>query len=580
MKIIYNEEYETIDKNMSDSNIGARKGKNIRNHIFILNGIINETNNNKKKAVDIVILDYKQCFDGMWLQDCLNDLYDTGVRNRNLAIIYEANKKNKVAVKTPEDITERVTIEDLILQGEVMAPLECSVSVDSFGKECQKEEKYLFYYRDYVGIPSLAMIDDLVNISDCGLEAVKLNAYINAKSNTKKFQFGTGKCHRLHFGYKSEMCPDLYLDTWKIDECEEYETGRRTLKDTVDEEYKIEDSEEERYLGDFITKDGKNSKNVSARRARGIGIVDKIFTYLNDVFLGPYFFQAALMFRSSLLLNSILINSESWYNLTEGDIKQLEFVDNIFHRRLLETSKSTPISLMHLELGTLPIRFVIKKRRILFLHYILQQNKEDLLFKFFEAQNRYPQKGDWVAQVKKDLIEVNLDVSFDEISKISKYSFKLKVKEAITRKAFDWLMKRIHEKNKTGSNTQAKGSEIKYKHLKLQEYFLSSKMNTEECNLLFSLRAQMTPVKCNFRNSCPICLDSNQQDSQLHLLHCKALLNGENIVVKDRVYYNDIFSSDVTKQSPLVKLFKELLSKRRTIEKQMRTGEQFLVNIM
>ena len=41
LKLIYKEEYETIDSNMSDSNIGARKRKNIRNHIFILNGIIN-----------------------------------------------------------------------------------------------------------------------------------------------------------------------------------------------------------------------------------------------------------------------------------------------------------------------------------------------------------------------------------------------------------------------------------------------------------------------------------------------------------------------------------------------------------
>ena len=134
--------------------------------------------------------------------------------------------------------------------------------------------------------------------------------------------------------------------------------------------------------------------------------MDRIFTYLNDVFLGPYFFEAALMFRSSLLLNSILINSESWYNLTESDIQQLESVDIIFHRRLLETPKSTPIGLMHLELGTLPIRFVIKKRSILFLHYILQQNKEDLLFRFFQAQNRYPQKGDWVMQIKKDLLKL------------------------------------------------------------------------------------------------------------------------------------------------------------------------------
>ena len=91
---------------MSDSNIGAIKCTNTRNHIFILNGIINETLNNKKQAVDIVILDYKQFFGGMWLEDCLNTLYETEVQNPNFALKYDANCKNKVAVKTPSGIIE------------------------------------------------------------------------------------------------------------------------------------------------------------------------------------------------------------------------------------------------------------------------------------------------------------------------------------------------------------------------------------------------------------------------------------------------------------------------------------------
>ena len=41
MKLIYMDEYETVDESMSDSNIGARKFKNIRNNIFIQNGVIN-----------------------------------------------------------------------------------------------------------------------------------------------------------------------------------------------------------------------------------------------------------------------------------------------------------------------------------------------------------------------------------------------------------------------------------------------------------------------------------------------------------------------------------------------------------
>ena len=517
MKLIYNEEYETIDSHMSDSNIGARKRKNVRNHIFILNGVINEAMNNKK-AIDVVILDYKQCFDGMWLQDSLNDLYEAGVQNHNLALMYEANSKNLVAVKTPNDITERVLIEDIIMQGEVMAPLECSVSVDTFGKECQDEEKYLFYYRDKVGVPSLSMVDDLVNISDCGLESVKLNAFINAKSNTKKFQFGKEKCHKLHFGCKHEDCPDLFIDTWKIEVTEEYDTGRKDLKDKVDEEYKIESSEEERYLGDLITSDGKNTKNVQARKSKGVGIVDKIFNHLNNVFFGPFYFQAALLLRTSLLLSSVLVNSESWYNLSSTDIQQLESADNILHRRLLETPKTTPISIMHLELGTLPIRHVIKCRRLVFLQYLLKQDKDTLMYKFFEAQLRDPQRGDWVLQVKQDLIDVKLqDITFDQIATMTEYSFQLKVKRAIDRFAFDWL---ISEKNKPGS----KGSKLVYENLKLQNYFLPNDMTIKQCNLLFSMRSRMVQVRTNYSHSytdltCPVCLDTSEQDTQLNILH-------------------------------------------------------------
>ena len=82
-----------------------------------------------KQSIDITILDYKQCFDGMWLEDCMNDLFEAGVQNPNLAIIYEANSKNKVAVKTPNGLSERVSIDNIVMQGEFMAPLECSVSL-------------------------------------------------------------------------------------------------------------------------------------------------------------------------------------------------------------------------------------------------------------------------------------------------------------------------------------------------------------------------------------------------------------------------------------------------------------------
>ena len=134
--------------------------------------------------------------------------------------------------------------------------------------------------------------------------------------------------------------------------------------------------------------------------------------------------------------------------------------------------------------------------RLLFLQYLLKHEKDSLMYKFFEAQSQWPQKGDWISMVKKDVNEIELNLTFDEISVMSDYSYNTKVKNAIRKTAFNWL---ITEKNKPSSNGgTSKGSELSYTKLKLQDYFLPNSMTIKQCNLLFSLRAQMIPVRCNY----------------------------------------------------------------------------------
>ena len=83
------------------------------------------------------------------------------------------------------------------MQGGTLAPLKCSVQVDSIGKECMVEEKYLYFYRGKVAVPPLTMVDDLIAASKCGNETVELNAYLNCKTNIKKLQFGEQKCKKM-----------------------------------------------------------------------------------------------------------------------------------------------------------------------------------------------------------------------------------------------------------------------------------------------------------------------------------------------------------------------------------------------
>ena len=123
MRLIYDEKYEVIDSQMSDSNVGARKKKNIRNHIFVINAIIHDVLSSKdNKAIDIQIMDYKQCFDAMWLRETMNDLYNSGVQDDQLALLFEANKEVSVAIKTPNGLTDRLQLREIIYKEMSLGP--------------------------------------------------------------------------------------------------------------------------------------------------------------------------------------------------------------------------------------------------------------------------------------------------------------------------------------------------------------------------------------------------------------------------------------------------------------------------
>ena len=386
MKLIYMDEYENLDNSMSDSQIGARKNKNIRNHIWVINGIICDVLSKKnKKPIDVQIFDYKQCFDSLWIEECLNDFYEGGLQNEKLALLYNVNKNVKVVVKTPVGKTNRGSIENVIIQGDVFGPLLCSKQVDSFGKECIEEGKYTYLYKEEVEIPPLGMVDDLICISECGYKTTMLNSFINFKTNEKKLQFGIDKCKKMHIGkYCQEYkCQKLNIDCWKELEVIDEETGMEKIEDVYSGRETMKESDDEKYLGDVIANDGRNIKNIKARVNKGIGIINKIISMLDAIPMGSHYFEIAIILRSSLLTSSMLCNSESWYNITTAEMKLLETVDVNLLRKILKAPKSTPTEMLYLELGCIPYPDLIQKRRLMFLHYIMNEDPKSMIFKFF-----------------------------------------------------------------------------------------------------------------------------------------------------------------------------------------------------
>ena len=182
----------------------------------------------------------------------------------------------------------------------------------------------------------------------------------------------------------------------------------------------MEETDEEKYLGDIVSKDGRNIKNVQARVNKGKGIVKRILEILEGIPFGKLYYQVAIILRNTLLVSSILCNSEAWFNVTKSELELIETVDLMLLRSLLGAPKSVPKEMFYLELGVLPLREMIKQRRLNFLHYILAQESTSIISQVFQTQNENPSKNDWISTVKTDLEELELNVTFENIQKLSK----------------------------------------------------------------------------------------------------------------------------------------------------------------
>ena len=173
----YNDEYPGIDSNLTDSNVGARQQRNIRDNIFVINAILNETVKRKLKGIDVQIFDVYKCFDKLWAKECINDLYDNGFTNDKLPLLLNENVDAQIAVKTASGITRRTTISDVVMQGTVWGSLMCTSTMDNLGKLAYKEPEKLYNYKG-VAVPPLGMVDDVISVTTVE-NTLEMNLLIN-----------------------------------------------------------------------------------------------------------------------------------------------------------------------------------------------------------------------------------------------------------------------------------------------------------------------------------------------------------------------------------------------------------------
>ena len=214
--------------------------------------------------------------------------------------------------------------------------------MDKIGQKAYKTGKSLYTYKGLVSIPPLGMVDDELTIAECGIDATLTNTLMNTFTESKKLQFGIKKCNKLHVGQDNLVCEDIKVHN---------STGNKVNK--------------EKYIGDIIANDGSNDENIKERMNKGYGIVNEIISIIDEIPLGPYRIPTGLKLREAMLLNGMLFNSEIWYDVKEDELNKLSNVDEYLLRKILQAPAKTPIEALYLETGCIPIKYLVKQRRLM-----------------------------------------------------------------------------------------------------------------------------------------------------------------------------------------------------------------------
>ena len=143
----------------------------------------------------------------------------------------------------------------------------------------------------------------------------------------------------------------------------------------------------------------------------------------------------------------------------------------MLQRKLLSESGNPSKAFMCLELGLIPVKFVIMSRRAQFLKYILEEPTDSMKREVFEVLKADSRKGDFVDLVEKDLRELKINMSQDEIQQCSKGKWKHLIKKHVKEAAFSHLVKE--------NNTKDKTKVIQFKMLQMSDYLRVNKIIRE-----------------------------------------------------------------------------------------------------
>ena len=276
-------------------------------------------------------------------------------------------------------------------QGSSLTGRMFSKLMDMISEELQESGEGIPLTNDFL-LAVLLWVDDVVTFAEGVEHQQMILKRIDEFAIKHKLKWGPSKCNVMRVGHHSDSITEWKLGDVNISECQSY-----------------------KYLGDYITNDGKNSVNLESRKNRLRATTIKINSIAETEVLQLIESYVLIEFHEKISISSLLTNCESW-NLKKGEMDSLEKMEIQALKHLFDLPTHTPTPAVIFSLGTLYTRQRVHKRQLLYLHKILKKYDGQWTKRALEILEE--KNLGWYKNIKKTLEEYGLPTDFGTIKTI------------------------------------------------------------------------------------------------------------------------------------------------------------------
>ena len=401
--------------------MGGVKKRSGTDNLFITFSVI-ERNKYLGKPTYVFFADAEKCFDKLWLDDAVIELWRQGTNIRDAMIIREMNKEARISIHTPVGETEEITCENIVRQGTVYGPDLCGVSmarVNDTGKEA------VTTYGPTLVLRSTQFVDD---ISNAGSPRTTNNTIYNCRRLEEKkkmtFNNGNGKTEYLVVHPKKQEEPITA----------EVKKG------------KIKRAKEHKSLGLWVDERGTYEINIEKNEVRIPHMVATIQAIGSEKNLGTMAVQTRIKLMNTVIMPSILYNVEVIPQLSKKETSKLESIQHSILTKLMGVPRSTPYAGLLLETGTWTMQARVAYKKLMLYHNIKNSEDDRIIKQVLQVQEEEVRESTWYADVARAVRKYDITTN---VTDSSKSVWKKEVKEKINKETENEIRTKCKELDKT-----------------------------------------------------------------------------------------------------------------------------------